>query len=643
MELPIGRFMLNRGIHVGYGDGPRYGRLRGAGRGFNGDAWASSTLVWNFTDEPGLSIQCGRAIEVADIGLDGPGIKYQDDNLIGHISYAGVADDTLLATWVDPTWPAQASSRYAPAAAIAIDPRAGTADATNFYRDVIYPAGSGITGQYSKGASSNIIIRDFEIRGGMVAVVVHPNNSDGNGDYVRLYNGTISKVPIGLSVGQTQARLTLLESIDFNKHHTAITINTHGKQQGVFAEARNCHFSGIQIFSFNDTSVGGHITINGYGEEMWKIGDVATTSSAATKVVLHQLKLSFALHTTNRGVPATMIGGGGNLMPLEINGGSWVSYKGCAVIDKAIGGVEINGTLLQPATPASNQEKCFHNGTAGGLVFPQLGYGLSIENIHPKFVPWNLNTGVASATRMVGRRWPSDRTICTPLWVERHGAQTLRDEGVVIPERVQAVNAGAHFVVTSLTGLTLTTTWAGRSDANYMVFGPLPGDMLYHPTSNSVFVCLTADTATDIVTWQLLNNYRGTTPRNPIDLATATLCYRACLRWYSPATPIYGIITSGSAVVTDAGSVPDGGGTQVATSLDPDIAADDWLVVDPSLVPYLNQSLTKIAVAGIDEAAKTITLSGNAIGSSIKPGLTAGAAPLPMRVRLGTFVRPGVS
>ena len=253
---------------------------------------------------------------------------------------------------------------------------------------------------------------------------------------------------------------------------------------------------------------------------------MATTSSAATKVVLHQLKLSFALHTTNRGVPATMIGGGGNLMPLEINGGSWVSYKGCAVIDKAIGGVEINGTLLQPATPASNQEKCFHNGTAGGLVFPQLGYGLSIENIHPKFMPWNLNTGVASATRMVGRRWPSDRTICTPLWVERHGAQTLRDEGVVIPERVQAVNAGAHFVVTSLTGLTLTTTWAGRSDANYMVFGPLPGDMLYHPTSNSVFVCLTADTATDIVTWQLLNNYRGTTPRNPIDLATATLCYQ---------------------------------------------------------------------------------------------------------------------
>lgn len=663
-ELPIGILFLGRGIHLGYGDQLRSGRLKGAWKGYQYQSYPGTTLAWNFTDEPLLSIQGVRNTLVEDIAFSGPGLDRLIDTGIGSIPYDGAAgDDVLLATWADPAWPAQASSRYAPAAIIAIDPRVGPADATNHYRDVSYPTEMGAVTQYSKAISSSVTIKNIDVYGGgMVAVVVHPNiNSDGNGDFVRIKDSRITYAPVGLSIGQTQARLTLLDSVDFNRNHTAITTVLHGKQQGVFAEARNCHFNGIQIFDFGDTSVAGHITINGYGEEMWRIGDVLSASSAATKLVLHQLKLSFdGQYVTGRGVPATMIGGSG-LMPLEINGGSWTNYKGAAVIDKTVSGVSIEGLFMNPTAPTGTAAeimsgKCFLNGTAGGLIFPQLGFGLPIDGIRPKFTPWNLDTGAASNARMLGRRWPSSRVICTPLWVERHGAQTLRDEGVLIPERVGAAVSGSTFTGASLSGLTLTTTWTGRTDKDYMIFGPLPGDVLYHTASKSVFVCMTANTTTDVVTFRLVNNYRGTTttPRNPIDFVTDTLCYLGCLRYYSPNAPVYGIITAGSAIITEAGSLPNGGGTQAATALDPDIAVGDWLVVDPSLAPYLNQTLCR--VKNIDETAKTITLSnsldvdGPAIGSTtyipVIPTVTVPATPpvaVPLRVRLGTWVRPGVS
>jgi hypothetical protein len=406
----------------------------------------------------------------------------------------------------------------------------------------------------------------------------------------------------------------------------------HGKRQGVFAEARNCAFSGIQIFDLGDTAISGHIHINTcYAEELWRIGTVNTTTAVATKLLITQSRFSFENQTDNRGVPATLLGGTSGIMPLEINGGAWVNYFGAAVIDHSITGVTINGLMLEPRPPTTMQEKCFHNGTAGGLIFPQLGIYLPIENIHPKFVTWNLDTGAEDNTRMMGKRWRSNRTICTPLWAERHCAETLRDEGVMIPDRVDAAIAGSTFTSASLSGLTLTTTWGGRSDQDYMLHGPLPGDILYHTVSRSVFVCMTANTTTDVVTFKLVNNYRDTTPRNPIDLATDTICYMAPLRYYSPATPIYGIITSGSAVITDAGSIPHGGGTQVALYLNPDIAVGDWLIVDPSLAPYLNPSWCN--VTAIDETAKTITL-GNVL---------AGIGSSTTRVRLGTFVRTPVA
>jgi len=630
VELPIGNLLLGRGIHLGYGDIFRGGRLRGAGKGYNYQSYAATTLVWNFTDEPVISIQGGRNIQVEDIAFSGPGYDYISDNLLGLIIYAGGPDDTLQATWADPAWLAQASSRYAPAAIVAVDPRSQPADGTYYYRDVAFPAALGIASQYNKGISSGVSIENFDIYGGgMVAVVVHPNkDSDGNGDFVRLKSGRIFGVPIGLSVGQTQARLTSCDGVDFAVNHTAITTNTHGKQTGVFSDAWNCHFSGIQVFNFGDTSTAGNITFGGcYAEELWRIGDVSVTTSVALKLVLDNCKFGFENQTANRGVPATMLGGDG-FLPIEINGGAWINYYGAAVIDHPVNGVTIEGLLLNPRDPTTLPAKCARNGLAGGLVFPSLGFNQQLGEIHPKFVPWNLDTGLADFPRMIGKRWPSSRPICTPLWAERHCALgTPGEEGVFLPTRVSSIDIATYWGGAVLSGLTLSVTWPGSwSEEQFMRLGPLPGDVMYHQVSRSVFVC-TARVGF-AVTFQLVNNYRGTTPRSTINI-TSGQAWLACMRWYSPANPVYGTITSGSAVITDAGQVPAGGGGQYAGNLMPDIAVNDWLIADASLAPYLTQSLCKVTF--IDETAMTITLSGNAVATS------------PARVRLGTFVRPGVS
>jgi hypothetical protein len=628
-ELPIGNLFLGRGIHLGYGTTFQGGRIRGSGVGINYQAYPMTSLVWNFTDEPALSIQGGRSMQVEDIAFSGPGIDYLSDNNIGLNTYAGAADDTLLATWVDPSWPAQASSRYAPAAAIAIDPRTAPADATSHYRDVAYPAEMGAVSQYSKNPSSGFTLENFDFYGGgMVAVVVHPNNnSDGNGDFVRLKSGRLFGVPIGLSVGQTQARLTSCDGVDFAVNHTAITTNMHGKQNGVFTEAWNCHFSGIQIFNFQDTSIAGHITINGYGEELWRIGDVAASTAVSLKLILHNLKLSFENQTTNRGVPATMLGGGG-FMPIEINGGAWTNFYGVAFIDHPVNGVAIRGLVVNPRDPTSLSAKCAHNGLAGGLVFPALGSGYTMDEINPKFVPWNLDTGAGDFGRILGKRWRSSRPICTPIWAERHCSLAgENEEGVFVGSRVSSIDIATSWGSASLSGLTLSMTWLGGwTEEQFMRLGPLPGDVMLHDASKSVFVCLTR--AGTSVTFQLVNNFRGTTPRSTINL-TSGQAWLACTRWYSPSTAIYGTITAGSSVISDAGFAPAGGGGQYGGFMLPDIAVNDYLIADRTLAPYLNQALCK--VTAVDETAMTITLSGNAIATS------------PARMRLGTFVRPGVS
>jgi hypothetical protein len=333
--------------------------------------------------------------------------------------------------------------------------------------------------------------------------------------------------------------------------------------------------------------------------------------------------LNFTNQNENRGVPAMLVAGS-----LETNGGEWKNFEGCASIYTGISHVAIDGTVMLPRIATTLQDMCFQNGTAGGLVFAFLASNGPIENINPKFRPWYFSVVYQDISAYgLDSYFLSSRDSCTPLWSTKHGSWYPPEIPVDIPSRVAQFYLGTGMTSASMNGLTLTASFPARTDQDYMLYGPLPGDVLWHEMTGSVFVCMTANTTSDVVTFELVNNYRGLEPRDPINLAVGEQFILGSLRWYSPENAVYGIFTSGSAVVTDAGSRYDGGGTQVASRLADDLAVGDWLVVDPALAPFIAQASCKITA--ISEAGKTITLTGNAIASSTK------------RVRLGTFVRPG--
>lgn len=643
VELPVGNMLLGRGIHIGYGNGGfQGGRLRGGGGSLG--VQPSTNIVWNFTDEPAVSIQGGRGNRIYDMVFTGLNADYWSAHGFGTGSYDGsVGDDTLLQTWMRPTWPAQASSRYAPACAIAIDPRSAPADPTYHYRDIDYPAAMGAVTQYSKAFSSNVIIENCSFWGcGMVAVVVHPNkDSDGNGDFIRLKSCSFYGTPVGMSIGQTQARLNSFDGVDFGAVHTAITTKLHGKQNGVFTEAWNCHCSGIQIFDFQDTSIAGHITLNFYGEELWRVGSVVSSSAASLKLILHNCKLSFECQhdrtagPNSRGVPTTMIGGKGRF-PIEINAGAFVNYFGCFMIDHSCSEITISGTMMIPRPESSGtiQEKCFLNATMGGLVFDRLAFSEELGEIHPQFAYWNLDTGADFQRLMPGRRWRSCRWLCTPLWLERHSStsQGDLDEGVFISNnRMWVYGIGGFFLSggpLTLIDLVLTaTTPVSWGDVQHHLFGPEPGDFMLHNESQTVFICMTR--VGHACTFKQANNYKGLVARDPINLTTGSF-WGANTRYYSPFFPIYGVITTGTNTITDAGSRPDGGGTQVPGQLANDIKVNDYIAVDAALKPYLDPFSCKIT--SINETTGVITLNGNAVGSS-------GGK----RVRIGTFIRTPVA
>jgi hypothetical protein len=629
-RLGVGHFFLADGLHIGFGvsgvagvDTFTGGKLIGGGPlEFTADA-PGTALVHNFSDRPAISIQGGRRNRVRGLSIYGPNYQHIADNKLGSTTYAGVADDVDIATWIGANLGATALDQNVPGCAIAVDPRTGDAP-DPAYPDAPFPSAWGAVAQYNKAFSSEVRIEDFDIRGESVGLVIQPNSyagNDGNGDFVAMVDGTISYTIIGNAPCQTQARLTLCDRVYFNRVHTCFDSITFGLQQGQYAcEHVNCHYAGIRIFNLSDMSRGpSHF--HGYGESLFYIGEINQTTAVATSLEI-DIKLSFGLQDATRGSPTAMIGNpGGQPFPLELKG-SWASFRGVAMIEDEIEFVRVVGLQLNPATPTTIFEKSVHNALGGGISFTQLGFQRRIEGINTKFTPWNLDTGSTDNTRSVGNRFRSKRTLCTPLWVERHGSFTYaRDAGVLIPERVNALDLST-LTDSSLSGLTWTFTLPSWSDSKFATQGPEPGDLIQIGSSH---FAVTARSSLDIMA-TLLNNYRGTTPREAIIVDSGTAFIANC-RCFSPATPLYGIITSGSAVITDAGRLPEGGGTQDATKLEDDLDDGDWLFLDDSLLPYFAQADAQIVVSGIDESAKTITLSGNAVASSTT------------RVRLGTWIR----
>lgn len=129
-RLPGGVFRINKGLQLGYGETFNQVVLRGAGMAFGGSS-PGSTLVCDFSDQPGISISSGRRSYAADLSIVNPlGIKWIYEKNLASYSNASLAlfglDDRDITSWWDHAHPTMSPMlRYNPCAGIAVDPYSG--------------------------------------------------------------------------------------------------------------------------------------------------------------------------------------------------------------------------------------------------------------------------------------------------------------------------------------------------------------------------------------------------------------------------------------------------------------------------------------------------------------------------------------
>ena len=319
--VPHGRYAISDTIHLGYGgtdaQNQSYKSITFAGEGMAfpyitaSRQFCGTVLIPTFNDRPAISVQGGRNVVVQDLGLLGLNAAWLVDNRLGgsdSTTNPRTLDDLDITNWVNPAFPASASSRYAPYAAIAIDPYSGVKPATA-YPDVAFPSWSGITTQYRKGATSNTLIRNVHIDGFVVGVVNKPSADHDQCDFTKLDRVTITECQYGFSVGNNQARLCQLNNVAMSRVHTCITTGAHGMQNGKnHIQANSCQFAAcIRWVDLVLADYGGAVTFtNCYGELIYSIGRVTSNGSTDFTAIFQNCDFAFSASWAERGAPTAV-------------------------------------------------------------------------------------------------------------------------------------------------------------------------------------------------------------------------------------------------------------------------------------------------------------------------------------------------
>ena len=304
--LPPGMFRSNSVIQLGYGETYRKVVLRGGGNSY-AIGIGGTTLAFTDPAQPGIVIQSGRYSSIQGMTLLSGGRAWLLNNNIGLSPDMGAKaagfDDRYMSAFFDPAQPLRSPRRrYAPHAAIAVDPyigatpnptvnawaattaytfgtqvtlasklyictAAGTSGATgpagtaDWIKDGTvwwhYVGPSGLAQSYTSPAvaaflpvatrigygkanySSDFPIQNVLVLGFAVGLITQPSGGDGNGDFVGLDSFSTQYTPVSVSICQTQARSNTMHRVSVNVLHTFITGLMHGKQAGRIAGVWN--------------------------------------------------------------------------------------------------------------------------------------------------------------------------------------------------------------------------------------------------------------------------------------------------------------------------------------------------------------------------------------------------------------------
>lgn len=618
-------------IHVGYGTDFRGIEIIGEGKREGGtfEGAACGTVIRTFFNEgPAMAVQGARSTVVRGITFIG-----QNANHCLAVAFTGPASMAHLEAsgWVDPTFPAAASSRYSPHCAIAIDPYTGPVPPTA-YPAVTYPAFTGSLGQYGKGQSRDVLLVDCRFAGYVAAVAQHPGEADGNGDYTLIERCSFWFCAYGFTWGNSQARVNAMRHCTFTAVHTAIASSVHGLQAGnPQITVSDCAFEiGIQLFECMNLGYGqGPVFIGCFAEAMYRIGKCNGVSQNAGSIKFISTELGFSWWA-RYGVPTWVLEMEGSMEVRFENVYFYLSGSGRGYLNFRCAGSAIDGNPAMQLSFEGCQtqgedftthlyEKSAYNATLGVTISGGTA-GLNRFSMRTGYLR-NLDTGAALGTgALYTEKAIAPRHICAPVYAKYlKSLEGDDDPGVRVGWR------RFNFSITSVTstvGRLVTLTIGGITTENLMHIGGDVGDVLISAATGAAFA-VRSRTGETIVMECMAGFDKDGNLFNGI-VAEGILSPYNCRR-YAISAVLYGDITAGSPTVTNLTL----GNNTAPADLSTILTANDYLWVNQEVDQVINPFDGSARLVSFNTGARTMTFAGNFNYSQT-------------RRRFAVFVRPAM-
>ena len=621
VRLPAGILRIDSPIQVGYGTDFRGLLIEGEGiryGGTQGSTSAGTAIVATFNDAPGIAVQGARYTHLKDFSIYG-----QNEEHIATIMADPEMSNLDIDNWIDPSFPASASSRYAPYAGIAIDPYGGPQPVVH-YPDVNYPEFLGATTQYDKELSTGVVLENILIQGFFVGVVQQPCDDDGNGDFTKLLNCKIYFCAYGVAWGNSQSRLLRIQDTDFNVVHTGLATTVFGKQQGrPDVACFGCSFNTmIQILDIPNLGFGqGPAFYHGFGELLYSIGIVGQAADVAGSVLFDDVELGFGLWG-QYGVPTYVLDSQGSSLTTFRNVLFFLAGFANPVIDvtDAWGGLGFEAfgtggstdgasnyafegcTFQYSEEPTQLWQKCALNATQG-MSFRNLSCGVQCFRGIRVGHRYNLNTGADEGVALYGENNFGDRTLCLPVYAPwAKGLKFGPDPGVPNLWRDNAIVAAGATVAT---GRNIVFNDAGYGLGHLMQSGGLVGDVIQSQTTRAVFWIYSRTGAQISARAQTGFDQNGNLLEAiPSNEEFSTLNTRR----YSPGpnAVLYGDITNASPDITNIVL-----GTQGDPTIANLVSVGDIIFTSDEYDRIIDIFSGAAVIQSIDEGANEITFGGN--------------------------------
>jgi hypothetical protein len=592
--LPEGVLKTTDTIHLGYGTTFNSVVLCGQGPRYTTSGVFAGTLIKpTFNDRPVFAVQGARGTTVRNLKIEGLNATHIE-SLIDNPAPANLDADT----WVDPTFPASASSQFAPYCAIAIDPYGGNRPGVS-YPDVNYPAFLGAVAQYNKGLSTRVWIDNVMIEGFVVGVAIQPCNTDGNGDFIKMNRCDIYRCQYAISIGNTQARLTRYESGEISRCHTGLVTQVHGTQLGKpsvsFADSSiwRC------LYWLNTPNIaygGGPHFVDCYGESMYAIGLVGSGATNEFSVCFEHCEFNFG-SWLEYGTPTYIF---------KNMGLGFVTFEGCAFQDSgdegrcAFFGVEtlrIVACNADTLTQSAAYERFALNATAG-LHFNRASTHLAEYSCRTQ-IRYNLDTGLTTGAGVYTTTNAGTRSVCLPVYTQVARAN-INDPGFFLP-RPEFTLTKAALSISTLGRDVTVDLGVGHTEGRFAIRGGDVGDVIWDSETGVTFYVRSRTGTTIIMRAQTGFDVDG---ELLVPVTTAGTLYFLNCRRYTPVHVTYADTSSASAIATNV-QRDDAFKSYLST----EVLVGDRFWVDDTVDFY--QSTSASNITGVDATLGTITVAAN--------------------------------